>query len=183
MASTGTRFIEGTTAQQSTHRLVDIVERMQRLTNLDRAEVLPADLNGLLRDVTTMLQSQAEAKGNIELDGDELPKLQLRPQQIGAVFSNLLQNALEASGEKGTVSVTTSRSDSKVEVLVRDEAQISQEDLAAAFEPGFQVRGTRVTSGNWGLFSARQIIREHGGDIGIERLPNGGRQTKVSLPV
>jgi signal transduction histidine kinase len=49
------------------------------------------------------------------------------------------------------------------------------------FDPGFAERSGRVMAGNWGLFMARQVIREHGGDMRVERNP-GGAALVVSLP-
>ena len=40
----------------------------------------------------------------------------------------------------------------------------------------------RVSTGNWSMFSARQIVREHGGEIYIESEPGRGTRVSVSLP-
>jgi len=44
------------------------------------------------------------------------------------------------------------------------------------------VRAGRVSTGNWGLFSCRQIIREHGGEIDIQSAPGQGTTVRVTLP-
>ena len=86
-----------------------MVLRMQRITNLDRDEALPTDLNALLSDVTDLLKSAAQASTAVELDLQPLPALSIRPLQMSAVFSNLLQNAIDASGATGTVKISTRR--------------------------------------------------------------------------
>ena len=83
-----------------------MVLRMQRITNLDRDEALPTDLNALLSDVTDLLKSATQAPTAVE-DLQAFPALSIRPLQMSAVFSNLLQNAIDASGATGTVKVTT----------------------------------------------------------------------------
>jgi signal transduction histidine kinase len=50
------------------------------------------------------------------------------------------------------------------------------------FEPGFKVQGGRVLGGNWSLFTTRQIIHEHGGEIWLETAPGQGTTVHVSLP-
>jgi len=54
--------------------------------------------------------------------------------------------------------------------------------LITVFEPGFRVAGGRVTAGNWGFFSCRQIVREHGGDILIGSIEGQGSTLTVPLP-
>jgi len=107
----------------------------------------------------------------------------VRPQQISAVFSNLLQNALEGLTSAGHVWLTTSQAGSQVQIVVRDDGRgISPEELAGIFDPSFKVRAGRVATGNWGLFSCRQIIREHGGEIDIQSTPGHGTTVRVTLP-
>jgi len=50
------------------------------------------------------------------------------------------------------------------------------------FDPGFKVAGNRVRTGNWSLFSSRQIVREHGGDIHIQSVEGQGTTVSVMLP-
>jgi len=170
-------------AMESADRLHQIVLRMQRFTNMDRNEVVSVDLNSLLQDVTDVLQSQIKETVVLETDFQPLLRILVRPQQISAVFSNLLHNAVDGVGSNGHVWLTTCLVDSRVVVTVRDNGGgISAEDLANIFEPAFRVRAGRVSTGNWGLFSCRQIIREHGGEIDIQSAPGQGTTVRVTLP-
>ena len=70
-----------------------------------------------------------------------------------------------------------------VQVEIEDRGPgMSQHDLAAAMEPSFRVKGERVAACNWNLFGARQIVREHGGDINISSEPGKGTRVVVNLP-
>jgi signal transduction histidine kinase len=170
-------------AMESAERLHQIVLRMQRFTNMDRNEIVSVDLNSLLQDVTDVLQSQIKDTVRLEIGFQPLPRILVRPQQIGAVFSNLLHNAVEGLAAGGHVWLLSSLTDSHVEVTVRDNGGgISPEDLANIFEPAFKVRAGRVSTGNWGLFSCRQIIREHGGEIEIQSTLGQGTTVRVTLP-
>ena len=105
-----------------------------------------------------------------------LPSL-LRPQQISAVFSNLLHSAIEGLNSGGQVLLTTRQVHSQVEVTVEDNGKgLSAQELANIFDPAFKVKGGRISTGNWGLFSSRQIVREHGGDIEILEYSRQGDQ-------
>jgi len=170
-------------AMQAAERLHQIVLRMQRFTNMDRNEIVSVDLNSLLQDVTDVLKSQIKDTVILENDFQPVPKVLVRPQQISAVFSNLLHNAVEGLTSGGHVWLTTCLRDSQVHVTVRDDGRgISKEELINIFEPAFRVRAGRVSTGNWGLFSCRQIIREHGGEIEIQSTPGQGTTVRVTLP-
>jgi signal transduction histidine kinase len=112
-----------------------------------------------------------------------LPSVSCRPQQIGAVFTNIVDNAIRASEGRGCVTIETLAQNRHVEVRIRDAGKgFIKEALTGIFEPGFREEGGRVSTGNWGLFSARQIIREHAGEIWIESEPEKGTVVTVTLP-
>ncbi|MBC7927658.1 MAG: HAMP domain-containing histidine kinase [Bryobacteraceae bacterium] len=170
--------------RQSSERLKEIVARLQRFTNLDQAEVQSANVNELITDVYGLLESSFKSKVTVELDLQPVPELICRPQQLSAVFSNLLGNATEATNGDGRVLVSTGRNFDVVEIKVIDNGRgLSAEQIATIFDPGFRVTRSRVSTGNWGLYSSRQIIREHGGDITLSSTPGEGTTVHVSLPV
>jgi len=170
-------------AMESADRLHQIVLRMQRFTNMDRKEILLVDLNSLLQDVVDALKLQIKEGVTLELDLQPIPRISVRPQQISAVFSNLLQNAVEGLTSAGNVWLTTCQAGSQLQIVVRDDGRgVSAEELASIFDPSFKVKAGRVATGNWGLFSCRQIIREHGGEIEIQSTPGQGTTVRVTLP-
>jgi signal transduction histidine kinase len=167
----------------STDRLKEIVERMQRFTNLDKAEVQLANVNEILSDVTALLEPSWRGKAQVELDLKPVPDLVCRPQQLSAVFSGLLGNAVEATNGNGHVSVASRENGDYVIVEISDNGHgLAPDELQDIFDPGFRVRGSRVASGNWSMFTSRQIIREHGGDITLSSVPGRGTCVQVSLP-
>jgi signal transduction histidine kinase/pSer/pThr/pTyr-binding forkhead associated (FHA) protein len=168
------------TAIESVERIHEVVLRMQRITNLDRDEEIPADLNALLRDVVELLKSNSSTEVKVELDLDPLPLLTLGRQQLSAVFANLLQNAIERSDRPGTVRVNTRKLSTTVEVAFQNcGKELPAEELTHVFDLAFKMKNDRMSSANWGLFSSRQIVRGYGGDIRIESSP--GRQTEVII--
>jgi two-component system, NtrC family, sensor kinase len=171
------------TAFESCRRLKELVARMQRFTNLDRAEEQAADVNELLRDTIGLLQSELNQKAEVTLDLKPLPPLKCRPQQLSAVFFNLLRNAVAHLEENGKIHVTSSQSDAEIGIQVCDNGRgIASERLPSLFEPTFAVRGGRVTTSNWGLFISRSIILEHGGQIRIDSTEGKGTTVTMTLP-
>ncbi len=168
---------------QAADRLHQTVLRMQRFTNMDRTEVLLVDLNLLLQDVVEILKSQIENDVSLELDLQRIAQVRVHPHQVSAVFSNLLHNAVDGLENGGHIWLTTCQIGSQVRTVVRDDGRgISAEELASIFDPSFKIKAGRVATGNWGLFSCRQIVREHGGEIEIESTPGSGTIVRVMLP-
>lgn len=169
--------------QQSAQRLKALVSRMQRFTNLDQADVQNANLNELITDVAALIQPQLSASAKIDLDLKPVPPVVCRPQQMSAVFNNLVSNAIRALNGDGLVTISTRPQPDTVEIEIRDNGRgLDSKELSGIFEPGFRVMDRRVTAGNWGMFSSRQIIREHGGDIKIASGAGKGTTVTISLP-
>ena len=169
--------------QESSRRLGQIVARIQRFSNLDRAEVQEADLNQLLRDVVALAESESASAGRFILDLNPLKPYSCRPAQLSAAFHTLISNALGALGDAGRIEIRTGVAGSVREVVISDDGRgIAAPELAGLFDPSFQNKDGRVRSGNWGMFGARQIIREHGGEIEIRSMPGHGTSARVTLP-
>lgn len=164
-------------------RLEEIVGRIQRFTNLDRAEIQSVHLDDLLRDIAALLEPQAKEKVHVELDLQPVPSVLCRPQQLSAVFSSLLSNAIAAVPKNGSIRISTRQRDAHAEVLIQDSGRgIGAEEMARIFEPSFKVSGGRVSTGNWSLFNSRQIIQQYGGELGISSEEGKGTTVRVTLP-
>ncbi len=170
-------------SRQAASSIEDAVRRMQRFTNLDRAEAFPVDLAQLLRDVAAMVEPEADGRVRIELDCEELPKVALKPQQMSAIFLKLLRNAVVVSRSGETVRLRAGRRNGAIEVRISDRGPGFEPDASQElFEPAFQVRNGKVVGGRWGLFAARQAVLEHGGDISVSSELGEGAEVVVSLP-
>jgi K+-sensing histidine kinase KdpD len=161
----------------ATERLAAVIGRMQRFTNLDRAEIQSINLNDLMKDVTAIVEPHAGRPGSIELDLKPLPQFFGRPQPLSSVFSNLIYEMVG----NAKVRVETRHVEDSAEVIIEALAR----DFASeqgGFDLEFRVDGERVSAGNWGLFAARQVIREQGGEIKVEHNRKGLVRVLVSLP-
>jgi two-component system, NtrC family, sensor kinase len=170
--------------QQSAERLRQLIARMQRFTNLDQADVQSADVNELLGDVVALMEPCLAAGTQVTLDLGELPPLVCRPRQISAVLSSLVTNAVEAVDGQGCVWVASREIGDRIEIDIRDTGRgLKPGEVESIFDPAFKVSSGRVGTGNWSMFSARQIIREHGGDISIDSSPAKGTLVRIALPL
>ena len=172
--------------EESAGRIDDVTRRLRRFVSLEEAEIKSADINELLTDVTLLHREEIE-RAHARLDFDlqkPLPLLTCRPQLLTAAFSTLLSNSLHAVNGDGRIVIETRGRADEVEITIRDNGRgMSPEEADTVFDPTFKVAGGRVSSSNWSLFNARQIVYEHGGEIRLETAPGRGVAVHVTLPV
>jgi len=172
--------------EESVTRIDEVTRRLRRFVNLDEAELKSADLNELLSDVKLLHEKELQDR-HVKLVFDlekPLPPMSCRPQLLTAVFSNLLSNAIDAVNGDGRIGIATRKHDDTVEVTVSDNGRgMAPDEADTIFDPAFKVDGQRVSSGNWSLFNARQIVYEHGGEIRVETAEGKGTSVTVMLPV
>jgi signal transduction histidine kinase len=170
-------------ADQSCRRLADIVERMQRFTNLDRAQEAAVDINRLLEDTVEVLRPELEERARMAMSLSPVPRLRCRPRQMSALFSNLLLNSAAAVGEDGSIRVRSFAEGASIVVELEDNGRgIPGSELEHIFEPAFTVDGGRVSTTNWGLFNCRNIVAGLGGEIRIRSQEGSGTVVRVELP-
>jgi PAS domain S-box-containing protein len=115
-----------------------------------------------------------------------LPALQADRDQMKQVLLNVVQNAIEAMGTEGTLSITASESQRLAEqgmvVTVTDTgAGISAQDLVHVFQPFFTTGKSKGTG--LGLAICRNIIDAHAGDIQLTSHPGQGTTVRIWLPL
>jgi signal transduction histidine kinase len=171
-----------TTARSACRRLTEIVARMQRYAHLDRAEEAKVDLRVLLEDtIETLSRELTDIEVVRQLQ--PIPRLLCRPQQMSAVFTNLLLNSRNAVGVKGVVHVRSVLQGEEIVIEVEDDGRgIPVERVPRIFEPSFKTEGGRVSVSNWGLFNCRGIIHGLGGDIKIDSIEGEGTLVRITLP-
>lgn len=169
--------------KNSLERLERTVSRIDRLTALDETDFQSVDPCCLLRDIAALVETGSQNRVKLLLTTQPLPELTCQPQQLSAVFMNVFTNAAKAMNGEGTVRVSATQKDSRIEIRVEDTGSgIGESDLAHIFEPGFKVAGNRVSTGNWSLFSCRQIIHGHGGEMYMTSAEGKGSTVVITLP-
>ncbi len=170
--------------RQSITRLRESLARIKHLTVLDRVEERILDINELWTDTVSRHGVELQQKADVQLDLKPLPPVRCRPQQLGAVFSNILRNAAAAIELRGTIWIRSRRRNGKIILEVQDTGRgIAANKLSHIFDPTFRVRDGRISTANWGFFITRCIIGEHGGRIEIDSEVGRGTTVRILLPV
>jgi len=143
----------------------------------------------LLLDKTVELVSYRLEAAHITLEcqyDQNLPKVRADSQRLKQVFVNLLNNAMEALRDGGTVQITAqaeqkSDGNSIVQILVHDSGRgIAPEVQDCMFDPFF---GTKADGTGLGLWIAKRIMTEHHGDIELAESTASGTTFSLWLPV
>ncbi len=140
------------------------------------------DLNRLIKDVQSLMQEAAKEKGiKIEDRLDPgLPKVEIDPNQMEQVLLNLIKNAMEATDEKGRITVSTGSRDQQVWFSVQDTGRgMPPEVLDKIFHPFFT---TKDKGTGLGLAVIHKIITDHRGTITVESAAGEGSTFTVRLP-
>jgi signal transduction histidine kinase len=114
---------------------------------------------------------------------DDLPKVTVRGSELNQVWTNLLDNAIDALGKSGTLTITTRRDGDCALVEIADDGPgIAPEDLDRVFDPFFTTKAVGKGTG-LGLDTARRIVVDrHRGSITAESEP-GRTVFRVWLPL
>jgi len=147
----------------------------------------PVRLDDHLRELVSTLRHDPRRASGVQVeyggcpDGPEEARLAIDPEQMRQVWLNLAANALEAIGERGTLTVSWSvRDEDQVTVEFRDDGPgIAADDLRRVGEPFFTTKrgGTGL-----GLAIALRIVERHGGGLTLDSEAGRGTTARVTLP-
>jgi PAS domain S-box-containing protein len=144
----------------------------------------PVDLNEVVDDVRQDLEVRIE-ESDAEIDVDDLPRVVGDAGQLGQVFQNLLDNAIEYSGDTSpAIEITAERADEMWAITVSDEGVgIDPDDAERVFEVFERLHGLEKHSGTGiGLALCDRIVERHGGDIWVDSEPGEGASFTFTLP-
>jgi signal transduction histidine kinase len=170
-------------------RLGRVIEDLEALASaeaaglrLERSRVLVADV---VSGVVAVFAPQFEA-AEIELATslDEDAAVDGDPARLAQVVRNLLANALKFTPPGGRVEVELASEPRRVRLAVRDTGPgIPPEELPRVFDRFWRGSGAGGTAGSGvGLAVVAELVRAHGGEVGVESGAGGGSVFSVELP-
>ncbi|RVU02727.1 cyclic nucleotide-binding domain-containing protein [Mucilaginibacter limnophilus] len=173
--------------QEAARRISELVGSVKTFTHMDRdADKQPIDIHAGIQNTLKMLDYKLK-KGNITLKEDfaaDLPKIKVMPGEMNQVWTNLIDNAVDAmeiSGS-GTLRISTRRDGDFVQVLIVDDGPgIPEEIKPRIFDPFFTTKEMGKGTG-MGLDVVSRIIRQHNGTIKVKSKP-GETEFEVCLPL
>ena len=181
-------------SREGIKRVTSIVRAMKDFSHPRSREKEPADLNKLIETTVTIARNEWKyvAEMNLVLAHD-LPLVPCLSDEMGQVILNIIVNAAHAigeklgdnpKGEKGEITIITSKHDQWAEIRISDTGTGMPADmLHKIFEPFFTTKEVGRGTGQ-GLAIARNVVVEkHGGTIDVESEAGAGTSFIIRLPI
>lgn len=178
-------------ARAGTQHIASAVQRVSRIVYALRSysrsgqssERTLADLREGIGTVLTLYERQIKQTAELVTHLGAVPLLHCWPDALNQVWTNLIQNALQAMKTPGTLTVTLAQRAQAIVVSVGDTGTgIAPEVLPRIFDPFFTTKPAGEGSG-LGLDIVQQIVHRHGGRIAVQSTPGQGSTFEVILPL
>jgi signal transduction histidine kinase len=171
--------------QEAATRISGLVAAIKGFTHMDQAAVAePVDLVQGLDNTVAVLRSKARAKSiSVAVNvAPGIPRVRGFVGELNQIWSNLIDNALDAVPESGHIDVTATREAERVAVRIVDNGPgIPEQIRERIFDPFFTTKPVGLGTG-LGLDIVRRLVRHNDGEISVESQP-GRTEFQVMLPI
>jgi signal transduction histidine kinase len=168
---------------QTTERISQIVRAVKSYTYLDQAPLLEVDVHEGLENTLVIMQHKLKKGVSIKREySPNLPHIEAYASELNQVWTNMIDNAIDAMNGKGEIKIRTYEEDQRVIVEIIDNGPgIPEEIQSRIFEPFFTTKAPGHGTG-LGLHISHDIIaNRHRGQLLVDSKP-GETKFKVILP-
>ena len=169
---------------QTTERISQIVRAVKSYTYLDQAPLLEVDVHEGLENTLVIMQHKLKKGVTVKREySPNLPRIEAYASELNQVWTNIIDNAVDAMNGRGEIKLRTYEEDHRVIVEITDNGPgIPQEIQSRIFEPFFTTKAPGHGTG-LGLHISHDIIaNRHHGQLLVESKP-GETKFRVILPV
>jgi len=168
---------------QSTERIAELVKAVKAYSYMDQSPMQEVDVHGGLESTLTMLGHKLRNVTLTRAFDHSVPRIMAYGSELNQVWTNLIDNAIDAVHGTGKICVSTCHEDDQVVVeIVDDGSGIPLEVQSRLFEPFFTTKAVGSGTGLGLIISNRIVADRHGGEIEFESKP-GETRFKVRLPI
>ena len=169
--------------ESSTSRISELVGAIKEYTFMDQSPVQNVDIVKTLETTLTILNHKLKRGVTVQRDYQKIPLLvNSFGSELNQIWTNIIDNAIDAMGGEGELRVRTYREDDCVVVEIGDNGPgISPVVRPHIFEPFFTTKAVGQGTG-LGLDTVQRIVRKHRGNIQVHSKP-GDTRFQVRLPL
>jgi signal transduction histidine kinase len=173
-----TRELEATTG-----RISELVKAIKEYTYMDQLPEQEIDIHQGIDSTLTMLKFRLKKGVTVIREYDKsIPRLFAHGSELNQVWTNLIDNAIDAMGGKGELRIRTAQElDMLLIEIVDNGPGIPPAVLPRIFDPFFTTKGVGEGTG-LGLDTVYRIVRSHHGEISVESRP-GHTCFRIRLPL
>jgi signal transduction histidine kinase len=170
--------------EDSANRISTLVSAAKQYSQLDRAPHQLLDVHELLESTLVMMSSKIGEQIEVVRDYEPtLPDVPVYGAELNQVWTNLIDNALQAMDGHGTLTLRTRRHDDAAEIEIGDTGPgIPPEIVSRIYEPFFTTKPVGQGTGLGLDISWRIVVNKHHGDLSVRSEP-GDTRFLVRLPL
>jgi two-component system sporulation sensor kinase A len=158
----------------------NIIQDLLEYTRQWIPEVVPSDINRLIDITVKEMRMPPEVATNMKLDYS-IPITKIDQEKMRQVIYNIVENAMHAMKDGGTIHVETINRGEKFSIIISDNGSgIAPENLQRIFEPLFTTRARGI---GLGLSNVKKVVEAHGGEIIVNSKINEGTVMEIILPI
>ncbi len=184
VASSATTFSLLEEVKEATGRVSGLVAAVKSYSQMDRGSLQPTDIPGCIESTLLILGHKLREGIVVERDyADDLPEVVSYAGELNQVWTNLIDNAVDAMDGGGTLRITARAVEDDVEVTIADTGPgMSPEVVGRAFEAFFTTKDVGKGTGLGLDIAHRIVVDRHHGTISIDSEP-GRTVVAVRLPL
>lgn len=169
--------------ESSTGRISELVRAIKEYSYMDQMPEQDIDIHEGIENTLIMLRHRLKQGIQVIREYDRsIPPICAYGSELNQVWTNLIENAIDAMNSNGELRVSTCREPAEVRVEIRDNGPgIPPEIRDRLFEPFFTTKPVGKGTG-LGLDTVYRIVRKHRGEVKVESKP-GDTRFQVLLPV
>ncbi len=177
----GTKLLEE--INFSSARISELIKSMKDYSQMDQAPLQEIDVHAGIESTLVILKHKLKYGVTIKREYGDIPKICAYGRELNQVWTNLIDNAVDAMDGEGTLVIRTFQEQENVVVEIQDTGVgISEAVRSRVFEPFFTTKGVGSGTG-LGLDITRRIVNQrHHGDISFDSKP-GETKFRVRLPI
>jgi signal transduction histidine kinase len=169
---------------QGAGRISDIVKALKSYSYLDQAPIQEVDVHQGLDNTLIILRSKIKEGINIIREyAEDLPRITAYGSELNQVWTNLIDNAIDAMEGQGRIIIRTRREGGEIVVEVEDEGPgIPLEIQPKIYDPFFTTKGPGRGTGLGLNITYNIIVEKHRGEINLDSKP-GRTVFQIRLPI
>ena len=166
--------------KEAINRINLLVVSLRKYIRLDEAELQDADINKEIDLTLELLRHEIKNRIEVNKNYGKIPPIKCYPNMLNQVFTNILQNAIQAINGNGNIDIDTNFVNNSLIVKIKDNG-CGIKEPQKIFDLGYTTKGVGVGTG-LGLAISQKIIEKHKGKIDVNSKIGKGSEFIITIP-